>query len=162
MSRDAWNGFLDEASEHAQAYMSATLRQFHEVHHAMLGMRGRNTRQRVAFWLLDQKQTQAETGEATIRIPLTRRDLASYLDMTVETLCRALHQLADLGAIDLPTPDFVRVLDVGLLRHVAKYPNDRPGHAGDLRTVGGGARHLLRQARGPSPEPAGHVSDSRQ
>lgn len=129
MSREAWNSFLQDGPGRVQAYLGAMLRQFQDVHHSMLGMRGRNTRQRLAYWLLDQAKARAGDAPAktaaVIRIPLTRRDLASYLDMTVETLCRALHQLVDLGAIDLPAPDHILVSDAGLLRELAKYPENR-------------------------------------
>ena len=37
--------------------------------------------------------------------------LASLLEMTVETLCRALHLIEERGAIRLVTPDIVEVLN---------------------------------------------------
>lgn len=103
-----------------QAYLEITARQLEEHRIWTASMRGRSTTQRIAFWLLQQVPDPRDTAQATIRITLTRRDLASLLDMTVETLCRGLRQLSDRGAIQALTPDKIEVLNIAKLRLFAR------------------------------------------
>ncbi len=124
ISRQAWNDFLGEDQRHFQAYLATIGNQINDARHAVVRMRGRNTLQRVACWLLEQSPDQRAEKAMRIRIVLTRRDLASLLDMTVETLCRALHQLDDRKAIRLVEPDLVEVVDFTRLRTLAKWNDD--------------------------------------
>ena len=124
ISRQAWNDFLGENQRHFEAYLATIGSQINEARNAVVRMRGRNTLQRVACWLLEQSPDQRAGAPVRIRIILTRRDLASLLDMTVETLCRALHQLDDRKAIRLVEPDLVEVVDFVRLRTLAKWNDD--------------------------------------
>ncbi len=89
-------------------------------------LRGRNTVQRVAYWLLTQLPSRSANAVApVINIQLTRRDLASYLDMSAETLCRALHSLADRKAVNILAPDQIQVREITKLRVQAKCVEER-------------------------------------
>lgn len=122
--RAAWDAFLCEKPPHFQAYTSSLTAQCDETRKFIMGMRGRNTVQRLASWLLDQcKETGCEE-KPCLRVPLSRRDLASLLDMTVETLCRAVHQLDDRKAIRLLASDLFEITDIVKLRVLAKRPNE--------------------------------------
>jgi len=124
MSRQGWNEFLAEDPKHFQAYLATIATQIHDARLSMVRARGRNTVQRVACWLLEQvPDLRAKKGDK-IRIILTRRDLASLLDMTVETLCRALHQLDDRQAIRLIEPDLIEIADAARLRTLGKWHDD--------------------------------------
>ncbi|MBP0482190.1 Crp/Fnr family transcriptional regulator [Sagittula salina] len=135
MPREAWNSFLKARPEHYQAFLSVTLQQYQEAQQGVIRMRGRNTLQRVAFWLLDQKPARGTGNVPLIRIALSRRDLASLLDMTAETLCRALHQLIERSAIRLPASDLVEIVDMERLRQLGKYPRDRIAGAENPRAT---------------------------
>ena len=124
ISRQAWNDFLGENAQHFQAYLATIGNQINDARNAVVRMRGRNTLQRVACWLLEQSPDQRTEKPPRLRIVLTRRDLASLLDMTVETLCRALHQLDDRKAIRLVEPDLVEIVDFARLRTLAKWNDD--------------------------------------
>ena len=126
ISTSGWQDFLRLDPSHFQSYLVAVEAQFHEMQNWMILMRGRTTTQRVAVWLLSQVPAAASGATCpSINIQLTRRDLASLLDMTVETLCRALHTLQEKGAIDLVTPEQIEVSDLARLRLLAKCPDAR-------------------------------------
>lgn len=55
---------------------------------------------RVAAYLLDQP-TSGTTARPTVRLPMAKKDVASYLGTTPETLSRRLAHLAGEGIIDL-------------------------------------------------------------
>lgn len=129
MPRQTWHGFLQSHPQIFRGFLSALNRQFEELQMSVVKMRGRSTVQRLALWLVEQLPGATEGSTPQIRIVLTRRDLASLLDMTVETLCRALHQIEERGAIRLLAPDHLAVTDLGRLRRLAKFQNEQIGAA---------------------------------
>lgn len=76
-----------------------------------------------AFLLLLEKRYGDERGD--IRLPITRYDLAEYLAVSVETVCRAFSDLQQRGIIALIGIRTVRIVDRGALEHQIgrKYPN---------------------------------------
>ncbi len=45
----------------------------------------------------------AAAGERMVEIPMTRREIADYLGLTLETVCRAFTRLRELGLVVMPT-----------------------------------------------------------
>ncbi|MET4424955.1 helix-turn-helix domain-containing protein [Bradyrhizobium sp. RT3a] len=76
-----------------------------------------------AFLLLLEKRYGDQRGD--IRLPITRYDLAEYLAVSVETVCRAFSDLQQRGIISLIGIRTVRIMDRGALEHQIgrKYPN---------------------------------------
>jgi CRP/FNR family transcriptional regulator len=67
----------------------------------------RTAKERVAFFLLEtaRRATPAENNRA--HLSMGRRDIADYLGLTIETVCRVFGQLKQTGLIQLPTTDDV-------------------------------------------------------
>ena len=59
---------------------------------------------------------------AGVRFPLPQIDIAAYLALTPETVCRTLKQLRELGLIDMPAHDRLIVRDRSGLEHAAHSP----------------------------------------
>lgn len=119
MSRQVWDSFLKEKPSHFQSFMATMHYELEQMQRSVLNMRGRTTLQRLSFWLLEEL-AHSDAGDAgSLHICLSRRDLASLLDMTVETLCRSLRQLHDKEAIRLLAPDRLDVADLARLRRIA-------------------------------------------
>jgi CRP/FNR family nitrogen fixation transcriptional regulator len=76
-----------------------------------------------AFLLLLEKRYGDQQGD--IRLPITRYDLAEYLAVSVETVCRAFSDLQQRGIISLIGIRTVRIVDRNALEHQIgrKYPN---------------------------------------
>jgi CRP/FNR family transcriptional regulator len=135
-----------------QCHLDAIMRQVQEQRFAQVALRGRNSMQRVAHWLFLQVPKDATEASVRLRILLTRRDLASLLEMTIETLCRSLHQLEHRGAIRLAKPDLIEVRDRRRLGLVSRASEDRlqetllqEGWEWGARPVGGVARPTMIQ-----------------
>lgn len=109
------------------SFFSIIARQLEDERLWAASMKGCNTLQRIAFWIKQQPPDQGKIKGSLIHIPLTRRDLASWLDMSVETLCRGLHGLAKKGAITMLTPDTVEVTSPEKLEHFARCGENRIG-----------------------------------
>lgn len=102
------------------AHLRIAMRQQMEQHFVQLAMRGRNSLQRVAYWISTQTPNTGTDRILSVRILLSRRDLASLLEMTVETVSRNLHQLEDRGIIRIVTPERLEIIDTVLLRLLAR------------------------------------------
>ncbi|UPJ71277.1 helix-turn-helix domain-containing protein [Bradyrhizobium sp. 187] len=76
-----------------------------------------------AFLLLLEKRYGDQRGD--IRLPITRYDLAEYLAVSVETVCRAFSDLQQRRIIALTGIRTVRIVDRDALEHQIgrKYPN---------------------------------------
>lgn len=130
LSRKGLSDLFHSRPELYGAYLTVVSRQLKDHQLWVADMRGRSTLERIALWLLHMAPMSGGRPEREIPIALSRRDLASLLDMTVETLCRVLHQLVERGAIKLLASDLVEVISFDRLRHLARDEGDPP-HAGD-------------------------------
>lgn len=117
---------IRKSPQASRRHSEATKRLLQEQHFAQAALRSRNAVQKVAHWLFLQMPAQPGPGHVRLRLVLCRRDLASLLEMTVETLCRSLQQLQGRRAINLLAPDLVEICDPTRLRLLAKgYGDDR-------------------------------------
>lgn len=75
--------------------MAASSLRYAQDHMLLLGRR--SAVERVATFLMDVDQRLGGTG--TFALPMTRRDIADYLGLTIETVSRTLSQLEEDGAL---------------------------------------------------------------
>lgn len=66
---------------------------------------------RLAAWLLDQPATTDETGRRVVLLAMAKKDLASYLGTTPETLSRRLASMVRQGLIGLAGRRAILLLD---------------------------------------------------
>ena len=74
--------------------------------------------QRMAAFLLEMQQRLGATAR-TLRLPMTRRDIANYLRLATETVCRVLTRFESAGHIRSDNKS-VHLLDGGALRTLAE------------------------------------------
>ncbi|MBI4858669.1 MAG: Crp/Fnr family transcriptional regulator [Candidatus Riflebacteria bacterium] len=111
--------------------LRATLRSDHELCLQVLGSMAfwvrhlvgllegivlRDAAGRVAHWLLDQ----VSEGRTTIELPSQKKDIASHLNLTSETLSRTLRQLREDGLIEEPTGQRIVIKSPERMREVAE------------------------------------------
>ncbi|MFZ2469068.1 MAG: helix-turn-helix domain-containing protein [Parvibaculum sedimenti] len=89
--------------------------------HTLLVMLGRQTvKERIASFLIQMAERldgEAEDG-ASIDLPMGRQDIADYLGLTIETVCRALSEFKRAGVISVPTTHQIVVNDIEALRAI--------------------------------------------
>ena len=76
----------------------------------------RSAQERVASFLLEMADRTA--GEGAVVLPMSRRDIADYLGLTIETVSRALSALEDQAAIALSGARRVQLTNVRQLRRL--------------------------------------------
>jgi CRP/FNR family nitrogen fixation transcriptional regulator len=75
--------------------MTATQLQHAEDHMLLLGRK--SALERVAAFVLEMDKRLTAAG--VMSLPMTRRDIADYLGLTLETVSRALSQLLEAGTL---------------------------------------------------------------
>jgi CRP/FNR family transcriptional regulator, nitrogen fixation regulation protein len=83
--------------------------------HSLLLGRGTAVERLAAFLI---EWAQHSPGAQTIALPLTRRDIADYLGLTLETVSRMFSQLSRNALIELPTARQIRFKDLAALREL--------------------------------------------
>jgi CRP/FNR family transcriptional regulator len=78
--------------------------------------------QRVAMFLQEMMRRQSFDGEAAsdLHLPMTRADIADYLGLAVETVCRCLTHLKDDGVISIERRGEIKILDYEMLGFQAR------------------------------------------
>jgi CRP/FNR family nitrogen fixation transcriptional regulator len=88
-----------------------------EDHMLLLGRK--TALERVAAFLLEMDRRLTQAG--FFALPMSRRDIADYLGLTVETVCRELHHLHDQGILGFLSPNQRQIvlLDREKLAHLS-------------------------------------------
>jgi CRP-like cAMP-binding protein len=74
--------------------------------------------ERVANFLLEMSERR--DARRTFDLPMSRNDIADYLGLTIETVCRVLSAFKRDGAIAIPSPHRIELRDRGALEAVGE------------------------------------------
>ena len=74
--------------------------------------------ERVATFLLDMFDRR--DVRRTLDLPMSRNDIADYLGLTIETVCRVLSAFRRAGMIDIPYPHRIELRDRAALAAVGE------------------------------------------
>ncbi len=108
VSLDVTRTFLDTVSA-----------RLNEARERMMLLGRKTAEERLATFIV---QLAAHTGSSDgtlVTVPMTRGDIADYLGMTLETVCRMFRALREKQIIALPSASEVRVLDRAALESLA-------------------------------------------
>jgi CRP/FNR family transcriptional regulator, nitrogen fixation regulation protein len=98
VKRSALNTLAGRDRLVAQQLFALTGRELHRVQDRIL-LLIKNARERVASFLLEMAER--ASGNNTIELPMSRQDIADYLGLTIETVCRTLSALETASAIEV-------------------------------------------------------------
>jgi CRP/FNR family nitrogen fixation transcriptional regulator len=76
--------------------------------------------ERVASFFVNLAACNRMTDKSRIDVPMTRQDIADYLGLTIETVCRMLTKLKSSAVIDIPNRHTILVRNMAALRRVAQ------------------------------------------
>lgn len=122
--RPAFERLIDTMPGFARRVLTATAHELRVAQDQMLLLGRKTAAERVASFLLlltDQQDS------SEISVPMGRNDIADYLGLTVETVCRTLTHLKRDGMIELPTHGCIVIRDRDELEELAA-----GGHDDDL------------------------------
>ncbi|KRQ14881.1 replication/maintenance protein [Bradyrhizobium sp. DASA03076] len=117
-------GLGERDREFARELREITFQSLERTRQQLVVLGGVTTADKVsAFLLLLEERYGDQRGD--IRLPITRYDLAEYLAVSVETVCRAFSDLQQRGVIALIGIRTVRIVNRDALEHQIgrRYPN---------------------------------------
>lgn len=112
---------FDTALSESRAFRDAVFKRIEQMmgvarsQSALIGWKSAS--ERVASFLLFLEERFRDPANGIVRIPMTRRDIADYLGLTIETVSRMVSRLKQAGAIRMNSPGEFKVLDRMRLLH---------------------------------------------
>jgi CRP/FNR family nitrogen fixation transcriptional regulator len=88
-----------------------------EDHLVMLGQQ--TAVERVASFLLALSRRTGSEDDDLIEVPMTRQDIADFLGLTIETVCRVFSDLKRNGTIEAPQASQFRLRNMAALSALA-------------------------------------------
>jgi len=102
LPRRATERLIDESPKLSRCLRDMTMRDLANAQIRLLLLGRMSAPERVATFLLDMFDRRDATR--ALDLPMSRNDIADYLGLTIETVCRVLSAFKRDGAIDIPTP----------------------------------------------------------
>jgi len=107
---------VDRDGELESAIREATRRELERTQEHLLTLGGKTACQRVASFLMSMAEPHAAVR---VSLPMTRQDMADYLDLTIETVSRMVTQLQVLHIVEFTGSREFRVKRWDELQHLA-------------------------------------------
>lgn len=111
--RRATERLLDERPELARRLCTATLRDLAHAQTRMLLLGRMTATERVAAFLLELSERRGT--QRAVDVPMSRSDIADYLGLTIETVCRVLSGFKREGTIAIPSAHRIEFRDRDML-----------------------------------------------
>jgi CRP/FNR family nitrogen fixation transcriptional regulator len=100
---------IDQNHALARLLREAMLRDLAHAHGHTLRLGRMTAAERVATFLLEMFERRDRTK--ALDLPMSRNDIADYLGLTIETVCRTLSAFKRDGTIAIPNPHRIELLD---------------------------------------------------
>jgi CRP/FNR family transcriptional regulator, nitrogen fixation regulation protein len=107
--RAATERLLDSDPRLLRRLRDMTLRELANAQIRMLLLGRMSAPERVATFLLDMSGR--HDAARAVDLPMSRHDIADYLGLTIETVCRVLSAFRRAGMIDIPNPHRIELRD---------------------------------------------------
>jgi CRP/FNR family nitrogen fixation transcriptional regulator len=108
-NRAATERLIDERPELARRMCNMTLRSLAHAQARLLLLGRMTAPERVATFLMELAERR--DAQRTLDVPMSRNDIADYLGLTIETVCRVLSGMKRDGAIAIPHPHRIEIRD---------------------------------------------------
>lgn len=113
---------MDARSSVRESIFGAMREELRSAQHQLLLLGRKNAMERVASFLIAMSEQAIRQGDngLTIELPMTRVDIADYLGLTHETVCRALSSLKKSGVVGISDPHRIELLQRDILEDIAE------------------------------------------
>ena len=109
---------IDQNHAVARLLRDAMLRDLAHAHGHTLRLGRMTAAERVATFLLEMFERRDRTK--VLDLPMSRNDIADYLGLTIETVCRTLSLFKRDGTIAIPNPHRIELLDRDALEAIGE------------------------------------------
>lgn len=121
LSREKLNTLLADSSTLREEFISELCAEVSRTQSLVLNLSQKSAEERVASFILElaAKVERRLGGKVEVRMPMSRLDIADYLGLTVEAVCRSLAKLRKAGHIRTIGRDVVLIERLTDLRDFA-------------------------------------------
>lgn len=116
--RRATERLIDQNPQLARRLCDMTLRDLAHAQTRMLLLGRMTAPERVASFLLEMSERR--DTRRVVELPMSRNDIADYLGLTIETVCRVLSAFKRAGSVAIPNPHRIELHDRGALETVGE------------------------------------------
>ncbi|HEV8679959.1 MAG TPA: helix-turn-helix domain-containing protein, partial [Stellaceae bacterium] len=116
--RRATERLIDENPNLARGLRDMTLHDLANAQIRMLMLGRMSAPERVATFILDMFDRR--DARRALDLPMSRNDIADYLGLTIETVCRVMSGFRRSGAIGIPTPHRIELRDRAALAAIGE------------------------------------------
>jgi CRP/FNR family nitrogen fixation transcriptional regulator len=116
--RKSTEQLIDQNHALARLLREAMLRDLAHAHGHTLRLGRMTAAERVATFLLELFERRDRTK--SLDLPMSRNDIADYLGLTIETVCRTLSAFKRDGTIAIPNPHRIELLDRDALEAIGE------------------------------------------
>jgi len=116
--RAATEELIDQNPVVARLLRDAVMRDLASAHGRTLLLGRMTAPERVAAFLLEMFERRERTK--ALDLPMSRIDIADYLGLTIETVCRTLSMFRRDGIIVVPNPHWIELLDRAALEEIGE------------------------------------------
>ncbi|OYU87281.1 MAG: nitrogen fixation protein FixK [Bradyrhizobiaceae bacterium PARB1] len=111
IARESFAQFVSHRPYVLHAVIAAVAADLTDAHEQMFSLGRRPAEEKLASFLAEWRERLVRVGRDVepLPLPMSRRDIADYLGLTVETVCRTLAKLERRGAIEI-LPGRVRLI----------------------------------------------------
>jgi len=109
-----------ERSDVQRSLMSLLSRDLWAAQNHLVMLGRQSARERVASFLLALAERKGAKSGGTIEVPMGRQDIADYLGLTIETVCRTVSELKRMRFIAVPNRTQITLCNIGALREIAE------------------------------------------
>jgi len=109
---------IDQNPALARLLRDTMVRDLANAHEKTLLLARMTAPERIAAFLLEMFERRDRTK--ALELPMSRNDIADYLGLTIETVCRTLSTFKREGVISIPNPHRVELLDRDALEAVGE------------------------------------------
>jgi CRP/FNR family transcriptional regulator len=122
--RAALERLMDEAPGFAKRLLSVASHELRAAQDQMLLLGRKTAAEKVASFLLMMAEGHGDETADELDVPMTRNDIADYLGLTIETVCRILSKLKQEKLIALESKSHIRICDRDRLEELASGDTD--------------------------------------
>lgn len=108
-NRSSTERLIDERPELARGLCNMTLRNLAHAQNRLLLLGRMTAPERVASFLIELAERR--DVQRVLDVPMSRNDIADYIGLTIETVCRVLSAMKRDGTIAIPTPHRIEISD---------------------------------------------------
>jgi CRP-like cAMP-binding protein len=109
---------LERPSIHDR-FLTLMCQRLHELQNHLMVLGRQTAKERVASFLLMLFDRVGFEEDDFMDVPMSRQDIADYLGLTIETVCRTLSELKREGTVDIPDQRQLRLLEIDVLQSLA-------------------------------------------